>query len=181
MENRNLLAKIKTQVGPGLIVLLAAAARLLPHVPNVTPVGGLALFGGAHLSRRSAYLVPLVAMFISDLVLGFHSTMPYVYIGFILTILIGRKIGKNPKVARLITGVLGSAILFYLVTNFGVWASSNLYPKTLAGLGQSYAMALPFFRNSLIGDLVYSGVFFYGYQVATVLAQRLKYGGQWFK
>ncbi|MBI3984268.1 hypothetical protein HY346_03130 [Candidatus Microgenomates bacterium] len=177
MANRNLLNTFKAQAGPGLVVLLAALARLLPHLPNLTPIGGLALFGGAHLSRKSAYLLPLAAMFLSDLVLGFHSTMPYVYVSFVLAILIGRKIGKNPNAARLVAGVLGSAAVFYLVTNFGVWVSGSLYPKTLAGLGQSYVMALPFFRNSLTGDLVYSGVFFYGYQLASVFAQKLRLVG----
>lgn len=146
-----------------LIILLAVVARLIPHAPNFAPIGGLALFSGANFKNKIALLIPLSTMFISDIFLGFHSTIPYVYISFIIIALIGNLI-KNNKWQSLVLASLTSSVLFFLITNFGVWASFNMYPKTIDGLIQSYVMGLPFFRNTIISDLFYSFSFFYGYK-----------------
>ncbi|MEK7522462.1 MAG: DUF6580 family putative transport protein [Patescibacteria group bacterium] len=145
------------------IILLAIFARLIPHAPNFAPIGGLALFSGANFKNRIALLIPLVAMFISDIFLGFHKTIPYVYVSFIIIALIGGLI-KNNKWQSLLLASLTSSVLFFLITNFGVWASFNMYPKTINGLMQSYVMGLPFFRNTVLSDLFYSFSFFYGYR-----------------
>ncbi len=149
------------------------AMRLLPHLPNFTPIAATALFGGTYLNKKYAFIVPLVAMFLSDIFLGFHGTMPYVYGSFILTGVIGLWL-KNHKNARNIVGAtLLSSVLFFLITNFGVWAT-GWYPKTLSGLMQSYTMGLPFFRNTVLGDLCYTGVFFGAYELAQLLIVRYK-------
>ena len=145
------------------IILLAIFARLIPHAPNFAPIGGLALFSGSNFKNKIALLIPLVAMLISDIFLGFHSTIPYVYVSFIIIALIGSLI-KNNKWQSLLLASLTSSVLFFLITNFGVWVSFNMYPKTINGLMQSYVMGLPFFRNTVLSDLFYSFSFFYGYR-----------------
>ncbi|PIY71128.1 hypothetical protein COY88_01915, partial [Candidatus Roizmanbacteria bacterium CG_4_10_14_0_8_um_filter_35_28] len=146
-----------------LIILLAVVARLIPHPPNFAPIAGLALFSGSHFKKKTALLIPLAAMFVSDLFLGLHLVIPFVYLSFILTTFIGSKL-KSLKFSNLLLASLGSSVLFFLITNFGVWLMFSMYPKTLEGLVQCYTMAVPFFRNTLLGDLFYTFSFFYGYQ-----------------
>jgi len=147
-----------------LIVLLAVVARVIPHAPNFAPIGGLALFSGSRFKKKIALIIPLIAMFVSDIFLGFHKTIPYVYVSFIIIALIGGLI-KNNKWQSLVLASLTSSVLFFLITNFGVWATGTMsYPKDINGLMQSYAMGLPFFRNTIISDLFYSFSFFYGYR-----------------
>lgn len=145
------------------IILLAVVARLIPHAPNFAPIGGLALFSGSNFKNKIALLIPLSAMFISDIFLGFHKTVPFVYVSFIIIALIGNLI-KNNKWQSLLKASLISSVLFFLITNFGVWATGSMYVKNLNGLMQSYVMGLPFFRNTIISDLFYSFSFFYGYR-----------------
>ncbi len=155
-----------------IVVLAAALLRIFPHPPNFAPIGGLALFSGARLDKKQAFILPLAAMFVSDLFLGFHSTMIYVYVSFALIVLIGMRL-KKIKLANLFLASLSSSILFYLITNFGVWASTNIYAKNFSGLINSYLMGLPFFRNTIFGDLFYTIFFFYGYEYLTIILKRL--------
>jgi uncharacterized membrane protein len=144
-------------------------------LPNFTPIAATALFGGVYLNKKYAFFVPILAMFISDIFLGFHSTMPYVYGSFILTGLIGLWLKNHKNTQNIIGATLLSSVLFFLITNFGVWAG-GWYPKTLSGLMQSYVMAIPFFRNTILGDLCYTGVFFGAYELAQLLIIRVKVG-----
>ena len=151
----------------GLIVM-AAFARLLPHVPNVAPIGALALLGGAALPLPWSIVLPGAAMLLSDSIIGFDS-MPItlaVYGSFAASALMGRVLRGGWMPWRLLGTSLASSILFYLVTNFAVWKFSGLYPSTLDGLALSYFYALPFFRNSLLGDLVYSFAIFGAWHAA---------------
>ena len=135
------------------IVGLAALSRLLPHPPNVTPIAAMALFAGAHFRNwRIAFLMPIAAMFLSDLVLGFavygavlFKSQPVVYLCMIITVGIGRLIENKRSVAQVFTATLTSAVIFYVVTNFAVWAGDALYPKTLSGMITCYTAAIPFF------------------------------------
>jgi hypothetical protein len=154
---------IKSRISIFVIIILAVVARLIPHAPNFAPIGGLALFSGANFKKKSALLIPLTAMFLSDIFLGFHKTIPYVYGSFIIIYLIGGLI-KNNKWQSLAMASLTSSVLFFLITNFGVWLNFNMYSKTVSGLLQSYVMGVPFFRNTLLGDLFYTFSFFYGYR-----------------
>ena len=159
MENRKIL-KQANKIG---IILLAVVTRLIPHAPNFSPIGGLALFSGANFKNKFSFLIPILAMIISDIFLGFHKTIPYVYLSFFIIFLIGRSI-KNYKWKSLLSASLISSIIFFIITNFGVWLNFNMYPKTVDGLIQCYIMGIPFFRNTLISDLFYSFSFFYGYR-----------------
>src|SRR3989339_2238669 len=157
------MKKIQTLISYTVIILLAVFARLTPHAPNFAPIGGLALFSGSHFKKKIALLIPLAAMFLSDIFLGFHKTIPYVYASFIIIALIGGLIKTN-KWQSLLKASLISSILFFLITNFGVWATGSMYQKNLSGLIQSYGFGIPFFRNTLISDLFYTFSFFYGYR-----------------
>jgi len=143
------------------IIFVAALFRLFTNIPNFTPIAAIALFGGAYITRKSyAFLVPFIALFVTDLIIGFHGFMLAVYFSFALTVGIGILISKNVKVLTVIGGAVASAVLFFIITNFAVWASTPYYTKDIAGLLQCYTLAIPFFHNSLIGDLLYSGVLF---------------------
>ena len=148
--------------------------RILPHEPNFAPIGALALFGGTYFKGWKAFVVPLAAMIISDLFLGFHSTMVWVYGSFLLISLLGKVFLSGRVKWRKLFGLsLLSSVLFYLITNFGVWAMGTMYVHDFSGLLQSYVMGLPFFRNTILGDITYNFVFFGAYALAT------KWVGRW--
>ena len=146
------------------MILAAAASRLLPHLPNLTSVTAVALFGGAMLAdRRLAFFVPLGALFLSDLVLGFHDQMAVVYGCFALIVCIGLWLQQRPSAPMIAGAALASSVLFFVVTNFGVWALDAMYPRNFAGLIACYTAAVPFFRNMIEGDLLYTFVLFGGF------------------
>jgi hypothetical protein len=151
-------------LSPVFVILIAVALRLLPHPANVAPIAAMALFGGAYIgNKKHAIFLPLLVMFVSDIFLGFHNTMFFVYGSFLLTGLVGVWLRKKKKAKFIIGASLFSSFLFFILTNFGVWFMGTLYPKTVVGLVEAYVMGLPFFRNTLIGDLLYAGLFFGGY------------------
>ena len=153
-------------------VLVAALSRLIPHPPNFTPVGAMALFGGAYFASRWAAIgVPLVAMAISDLALeitmgdGLHSLLPVVYGCFALTTFLGMALRSRVRPATVLGASVTAATLFFLVTNFAVWARGSLYPIDASGLLQCYVAALPFYGNTLAGHVLYSFVLFGGFRL----------------
>jgi len=127
---------------------------------NFTPVGAITLFGGIYLPKRFALFVPIGAMYVSDMFIGFYDAkiMLAVYGSFILTGIMGFSIRKRKNVATIIGGTLAGSLLFFLITNAAVWAFGDMYAHTLAGLEESYIAALPFFRNSALGDIFYTGM-----------------------
>lgn len=144
-----------------LFIIIAAATRLLPHPPNFTPLLAISLFGGAYLQNRFlAAFVPVGAMFLSDLFLGFHDLMIPIYFLMVGMSLVGRSLKENHSVLRVGAFSLGGSVLFFIVTNFLVWVSSGMYSLNIAGLVQSYTMAIPFFQNQVAGDLVYNTFLF---------------------
>lgn len=146
------------------IILVAAFTRLIPHWPNFTAIGAVALFGGTYLGKKYlAFLIPIAAMLLSDLFLGFHSTMVAVYLSILAVVAIGFLLRKRIGVATVLAASLSSSVIFYLVTNFAVWAGGTMYPLDFNGLMQCYLMAIPFFQNGIAGDLFYNAVFFGGF------------------
>lgn len=171
--------KMRVLLNPLLIIIFSVILRLIPHPANFAPIAGMALFGGVYLNKRYALIVPLLAMVISDFFLGFHNTILFVYGSFLLIGLIGLWIKKHKSVQSIIFASLASSILFFVITNFGVWLVGSLYPKTVQGLILCYAYALPFFRNTLVGDLFYTGLFFGSYEIVvkmTIDNRKLKVG-----
>jgi hypothetical protein len=149
-----------------LLILAAAATRLLPHPPNLTSVTALALFGGAYFANRwLAFALPLLAMLGSDLILGFYPGMEVQYLSFAVVICIGLSLRQRRSFARITAAAVASSVVFFVLTNFGVWALQTMYPKTLAGLAACFVAAIPFFRNMLLGDLFYTAVLFGGFHL----------------
>lgn len=163
-----------------VLVLLSALCRLLPHPPNFTPVLAVALFGGAHLPRRAAIAVPLLALLLSDLLLGYPFTGMnlVVYACFLSGVWLGTRVGTEPAWGRRLGAAASGSVLFYLVTNFAVWLSpEGMYAHTLEGLLRCYVMALPFFRNSLAGDLLWTGALFGLHDLARAWVASRRAGG----
>ena len=182
-------SKINTRFGVlVLIVLLAALSRLIPHPPNFAPIGAMSLFGAAYFTRKyMAFIVPIAAMWISDLLLNnviygqyfdhfvwFYNSFYWTCIAFVLIGLIGFGLLKKVRPKNLLIASLSASVVFFLVSNFGVWVSGIMYPKTFSGLVSCYAAGLPFFKNTLIGDLAYSGALFGIFEVIQYKVPALK-------
>lgn len=145
------LNKVEMRVVFGLVVV-ALLTRLLPHPPNFAPITSIALFTGFHfVNKRLALFIPLICMFLTDLILGVHSLMPIIYLSFVLISMIGLK-AKSLSLGA----VLSASSLFFIVSNLGVWYF--YYPLTWAGLSSCFILAIPFFINALMGDLFYTSV-----------------------
>ena len=156
MRNKNLNLAVFI-----LIVIAAIASRFIPHPFNFTAVGAVALFSGAVMSdKRFAYLVPLIILFISDLILKFHFSMVPVYGCFAITVWIGSML-KQTRWYSIAGASLISSVIFFLITNLPFWyLDLQLYPMTISGTLESYKMALPFFRNQVLGDLFFNALLF---------------------
>jgi hypothetical protein len=149
------------------MILAAAAARFIPHPPDFSPVAAMALFGGASFGdKRTAFLVPLAGLALSDLVLGFHAITPVVYAGFALMVCLGLWIRQRPSIPRTAAACVAAGVLFFLLANLGVWALYDWYPKTPAGLMQCYTAALPYLKNTVCSSLLYAGLLFGGWKLA---------------
>lgn len=153
-----------------ILIILGIVARLIIHVPNFTPVIAIALFGGVYLKRKQAVILPVVLMAVTDFFLGFHQTMMFTYGSLIVIALAGVALRKNNNFANAFVFSTVSAIGFFIVTNFGVWAMQSMYAKNFSGLIECYVMAIPFFKNTLLATYLYGGVLFGGYEF---LAKRL--------
>ena len=157
------------------LVTFVIIARLLPHPANFAPVAAVALFAGVYFSGRLALALPIVAMLLSDFLLGFYDwrLMSVVYFSFAVVGLIGRLIKKQKNVLTVITGSLAGSLLFFIATNLAVWLFADHYAKDWSGLMTAYTLAIPFFRQTVAGDLFYAGLFFGSYEAAIYFYQRL--------
>jgi hypothetical protein len=143
---------------PIILVLLASACRLLPHAPNFTPIGAMALFAGSEIKDvRVAIGATLGAMVLSDLVIGADITSAAVYLALTISVLIGRYFQSSTSLRTGFISATLCAILFFVITNLAVWAFAGLYPLNFAGLTECFGLAIPFFRNTLLSDLLYLG------------------------
>lgn len=175
-----------------LMILIGVVFRLLPHLPNFTPITAMALFGSAKLGKKYGLLVPFVALVLSDYLLlyinpyqvdlsgfkplssMFHSTTLFVWGSFFISGLIGLWLRKRAVPRTILGGTLLASLQFFIITNFGVWIS-GYYPQSLAGFLDCYIQALPFFRMTVLGDLFYSALFFGGYALINRLILKLSF------
>jgi len=154
------------------LLAIAVMSRIMPHPANFAPIAAIALFGGAILPRKLAITVPLLAMVISDLFIGLHPLIMFTWGTFALIALLSSAKFKSITPLAVLGSSAGASVLFYLVTNFGVWIEGRLYAQTLSGLVQCYYNALPFFRNTLLGDVVFTSVLFGLYAFVSVLSNK---------
>ncbi len=159
------------------LLAIGILSRLIIHVDNFTPVIALALFGGVYLKRKQAFLLPILLFAATDIILGFHRTMFFTWGTILLIVIMGFAVQKNKNWATVLGGGIFSAILFFVITNFGVWIMTGMYPLTLTGLAECYVVAIPYFRSSLLSTLIYGFIFFGAYEViaAQVRNTRLSY------
>lgn len=170
---RQYSAALLTVVGLVILGALLRVARDAGWValpPNVAPITAMALFSGALLPHRLTFVVPLAAMLASDLIIGFYAlpVMIAVYASFAISNLIGLQLRRGRSVVSLTVASLISSTIFFLVTNAAVWAFEAMYPHTSAGLLTAYTAGLPFFRNTILGDLAFTGLFFGCYQAVVL-------------
>ena len=143
-----------------LLIVFGITCRFLPHPANFTPIGAIAIFGAMYLPKKWSLVLPITTMFIADIFIGFYSlpVMLSVYGSFLIMWFIGSKIRDNKKARNILGGTVLGSILFFLITNWAVWSFGTMYIHNINGLMQSYYMAIPFFRNSLLGDLFYISI-----------------------
>lgn len=144
------------------LVIFVIIFRLIPHPANFAPVGALALLGGFVLPRKHAVWLPLSAMAVSDLIIGTHNLMLWTWGSFALIALISSIYASKHKVRAeaVFVGAISGGLLFFIITNFGVWLMSGMYAPTASGLALCYYNALPFLRNTLLGDVFFSAAFY---------------------
>ena len=150
------------------LTILSALGRLLPHPPNVTPVGASSLFAGARLNGWMAYLLPILVMAVTDpLVGGYTRSTPIIYLSFLISVWIGRRVASSDSALRIGGACLLSSVQFFLLTNFSTWMMGTFYAKSLAGLAACYVSALPFFGYTVLGDLFFTAAIFGLYALLT--------------
>jgi len=158
-----------------LIILagVAVAVRLLPHPANFTPVVAVSLFAGYYLPKKWVIILPVLVMLISDLIIGFYDwrLMLTVYGCFVLTGIMGTAIKKSRNPLTVLTTTMSASLGFFLITNFAVWAFSSWYAHSLSGLLTCYVLAVPFFRNTFLGDLFFVAILFGGYEAIKMAVQ----------
>ncbi len=157
---------------PYILIIVGLLMRILPHEANIAPIAAIALFSGAYLNKKIGPWVPLLIMIISDIIIGFHSMILYTWGAFVLIGFIGIFIRNKRTPVNVMGAAVFSSILFFILTNFGVWIS--WYPHTFAGITDCYIKAIPFFRNSLISNVVFSFAFFGVYELIASKVQDVK-------
>lgn len=157
-----------------LFLLVGIASRIVLHIPNFTPVVALALFSGTYLPKRTAIFFPLVLMIISDSFIGWHETILFTWGSVVLISILGFWTRKHKNPVSILSSSLFSAVLFFVITNFGTWLASNLYPPTWEGLQECFVMAVPFFRATLLSALVYTFAIFTLYEVVAIRIKKTR-------
>ena len=171
MESRKTKSRFYILLG---MVLAASFVRLIPHPPNFAPITAVALFSGAYfVNKKFAYTIPIIAMFLTDMIIGFHSMMIAVYLSFVLIVYLGSVMLKKVKVVNVFAATIIASVVFFIITNFAVWLMGTMYPLTFSGLAACYTAAIPFFSNSLIGDLIFSAVMFGAFELIKVKFPKL--------
>lgn len=156
------------------LIIAGILLRFAPHAPNFTPVAAIAIFSGAYLNKKYAFLVPLVLMITSDIFIGMHNTVIFTWGSFVLGTFLGIWLKKHKNILGIVSTSLASSVLFYLVSNFGVWLM-GWYPRTLKGLVDCYMMAIPFLRNFTLGTLIYTFGFIGIYEFIASRVKKTKF------
>ncbi|MBF0479377.1 MAG: hypothetical protein HQL26_07825 [Candidatus Omnitrophica bacterium] len=156
------------------LLILGIASRLFVHVPNFSPVIAIALFSGMYVDKKYAVWLPVVLMAVTDMILGWHATVLYTWGSIGLIAWFNFYLRDRKTTGNVVMSSLLSATLFYVFTNLGVWLTSGMYPMDARGLVDCYAMAVPFFRWSLVSTVVYALVLHKVVQMSLVKVQTVK-------
>ncbi|PIU41562.1 MAG: hypothetical protein COS99_04775 [Candidatus Omnitrophica bacterium CG07_land_8_20_14_0_80_42_15] len=156
-----------------MMIMMGITMRFLPHPYNVTPIAAIALFSGVYLNKKYAPWVPLAIMILSDLVIGLHNVIAYTWGSFILVALIGMWLKNNRTVLNIGIAAILSSFLFFVITNFGVWLT--WYPRSITGLINCYTLAIPFYRSTLLGGIMYTAAFFGLYELSARAIRNTKF------
>jgi hypothetical protein len=159
-----------------VLVAIGVFGRLLPHAWNFTPLIATTIFAGVYLGKKYAFFLPIVTMLISDIVIGFYDPkiMLSVYFSFAIAGLIGYRFAKNKKINNLVLSALASSTIFFLITNAAVWLFDNMYSVGIEGLFQSYLAGIPFYRNMMLGDVIYTVFLFSLYEFSLLALNKYK-------
>jgi len=160
-----------------VIILAAAASRLVKHPFNFTPIIAMSIFGGCYLKKYWGLLIPIGAMMIGDYFIGFYDwqVMLSVYVGVAIAYFLGMGIGSKRKWPKVIGFSILSSVLFFIITNFAVWFFFDWYSHDLNGLLSCFTLALPFFKNSILGDIFYSAAFFGLYEAFVIIYNKVTF------
>ena len=154
---QNLITNLKKEYFPIGLILILALSRLIPHPDNFTPIIAIAIMGSYFFNNINfSYLVVMLSMLIADFFIGFYSHILFVYLPLFLIIFLFFKMSKKINFKNLFVFGFGGSLIFFIISNFGVWLVTGLYEKNINGLVQCYFMAIPFFKNTLISTLVFS-------------------------
>lgn len=156
------------------LIIVGLVLRFLTHGLNFTPLAAIALFSGVYLNKKYSLLVPLILIIASDMIIGLHNVIFFTWVSFMLIAVMGMWIKKHKNFTSVISGSLVSSLLFYIVTNFGVWLM-GWYPQTLKGLTDCYILGLPFFRNFTLSTVIYTCAFFGLYELVARLVKDTKF------
>ena len=157
MSNRNILLII--------FILLGVFTRIIPHPPNFTAIGAIALFGGAFFKdKKLAFSIPVLIMILSDLILRYQLVLS-VYISFIIIVFLGFLLQKKQTGLRIVNTALLASLIFFIITNLSVFLTSPLYPKNMLGFVECYTLAIPFFINTLVANITCSLIMFYAFNI----------------
>ncbi|MBU1164997.1 hypothetical protein KKA15_05580 [Patescibacteria group bacterium] len=150
-----------------LLIILGVSCRLLPHPFNFAPIAAVALFSAVYLGAMYAVTLPVIAMVVGDIFIGFYEwqLMVAVYLCYAIIGLLGLIVRRYKSVETVLGASIGASVLFFIVTNLAVWYFSPWYGQTMQGLVNCYIVALPFFRNTIMGDMFYVGAFFGSYEL----------------
>lgn len=161
-----------------IILAFTAVIRLWIPIPNFSPIGAIALMGGAFLGKRAlAFALPLLALFLGDLILSqvssayssylFSASFAMVYLAFVVIVLIGLRLSKHMNLKNVLGTSIVAAVAFFVISNFGSWLFFGMYPMNAAGLMEAFAAGLPFFQNTLISQLVFSLGIYIAFSLST--------------
>lgn len=171
--NSNMSTRVIVLIALSL-VLFGAFVRLFPHLPNMTPVTAIAFAGGLYLGRRWALILPILILLVSDVFIGFYDwrIMASVYGSFALIGCLSFLARRYKNVLTVGLSVISASLLFFLITNAAVWLFSPWYEKSITGLLYSYELGIPFLRNMMVGDMLYSALLIGAFEAARAFAGR---------
>lgn len=169
MEISKTIIKYKYLILIAGLLVIGIGWRLIPHLPNFAPIGAIAITAGMIFRWYKAVWIPLSIMIMSDLIIGLYQGFIWTWLSVAIIPIAGLLLRRLPRMWRIPAGALSASLLFFIVSNFGVWIASGMYSHTVNGLIECYIMALPFLRATLISDLVFTTMLITLFEYGTVL------------